>query len=84
MVDRTGLRGRFDLYLNWDKIYKKKKKKKNAEFRPQFGYCEVGAETSYQCTTRAESCVVDSATVDDSAPFKWMSLDIVLRVLLIQ
>ena len=33
----------------------------------------VRAPTSYQCTTRAEACVVDSATVDDSAPFKFAS-----------
>ena len=28
---------------------------RGAEFRLQFGYCEAGAETSDQCTARAES-----------------------------
>ncbi len=35
----------------------------------EFGYAEYGAVTAYQCTSRLESCVANSATLSQSAPF---------------
>jgi hypothetical protein len=43
------------------------------KFRVEFGYREEGAETAYQCTSRNDTCVIDSATVSDATPFKWAS-----------
>jgi hypothetical protein len=42
-----------------------------AKFRIEFGYLENGGAKQYRCTTRADTCVVDTARFDDSAPFKW-------------
>ena len=36
-----------------------------------FGYGERGAPSNYDCTSRAEDCVVTSATVNEANPFTW-------------
>lgn len=37
----------------------------------EFGYSEFGSPNEYFCTSRRESCVAVSSTVDEKTPFKW-------------